>query len=97
MQSATKFEPDLDQVRQIVREVVMEVLELDSEELADDADFVDDYHCDSLKRLELVVTLEKRFKVRYPVSQADKMHSVDSVVDVTAARLAPEGEYHIRS
>lgn len=52
-----------------LRALVANALELPEEEVTDEADFTDDLQVDSLMALEIVVTLEKRYRVK--VSEAD--------------------------
>ena len=74
---------DQREIRRIVGEVVMDVLELELEELSDDADFHTDLGGDSIQRLELVVALEKRFDIQYALNDEARMNCIDDVVEIT--------------
>jgi acyl carrier protein len=77
-----------EEVRRVVRDAVTDVLELDPAELDDDADVSEEFEADSLKQLELVANLEKRFGIHY--SAADwsvGMTSVTGLVERTLPYL----------
>lgn len=69
-----------------LREIVAEVLEIETEELTDDGAFVEEYGADSLRAIEILVRLEKRFKVEIPQSELPNMANLNAVYDVVAAR-----------
>lgn len=74
---------DRDEIRRIAAEVVSEILELDADELRNDADFHTDLGGDSIQRLELIVTLEKRFGVHYSPGDERAMNCVNDIVTIT--------------
>ena len=47
-----------------VREIISEVLELEPGELTDDGSFVEDYGADSLRAIEILAQLEKKYGSR---------------------------------
>jgi acyl carrier protein len=59
-----------------LRHITAEVLELDPEEIADDADFVEAYGADSLRAIELLARIEKRYKLEIPQSELPNMQSL---------------------
>ncbi|MFR9673732.1 phosphopantetheine-binding protein [Streptomyces sp. TR02-1] len=48
-----------------LRRVLADVIDVGPEEIGDDTDFVNDLEVDSLLLLELVVVLEKRYRVKF--------------------------------
>jgi acyl carrier protein len=72
-----------DTVRGKVRQTMMSILELESQEMNDAAHFSDDFDGDSIQKLELIVTLEKEFNIHYAVEDAAEMNSVDQIVQIT--------------
>lgn len=79
---------DQREIRRIVGEVVMDVLELELEELSDNADFHTDLGGDSIQRLELVVALEKRFGIQYALNDEARMNCIDEVVEITQSYVS---------
>ncbi len=72
-------------MRAAIRQTVQDVLELEAEETRDDADFHADYDCDSVRKLDLIVALEKRFGVVYLPAEAEEMRTIDDAVRLTLA------------
>lgn len=69
-----------------LREIVAEVLELEPEELSDTGHFVDEYDADSLRAIEILARIEKRYKVEIPQSDLPRMSNLQAVYDVVAER-----------
>ncbi|MCT9933145.1 acyl carrier protein [Planotetraspora sp. A-T 1434] len=67
-----------------LREIVAEVLELEPEEVADAGDFVDEYDADSLRAIEILARIEKKYKVDIPQSELNDMRSLKAVYTVVA-------------
>ena len=45
---------------------------------------------DSLKHIELIVSVESRFRVRFKTAEVAKLNNVGDLIRVLAERLAPE-------
>ena len=67
-----------------LREIVAEVLELEPEEITDTADFVDEYDADSLRAIEILARIEKRYRVEIPQSELPKMQNLRAVFEEVA-------------
>jgi acyl carrier protein len=67
-----------------LREIVAEVLELEPEEIEDGADFVAEYEADSLRAIEILARIEKRYHVEIPQSELDRMRNLKAVYEVVA-------------
>lgn len=67
-----------------LREMVAEVLELEPAELTDDGDFVDEYEADSLRAIEILARIEKRYKVEIPQAELANMRNLAAVHEVVA-------------
>lgn len=67
-----------------IREIVATVLELEPEELTNESLFVEDHEADSLRAIEILARLEKKYKVEIPQSELPKMVNVSAVYDVVA-------------
>ncbi|MET8351531.1 MULTISPECIES: acyl carrier protein [Micromonospora] len=67
-----------------LREIVAEVLELEPEEVADTADFVEEYEADSLRAIEILARIEKRYRVEIPQAELNEMRSLKAVHEVVA-------------
>ncbi|MEM7554591.1 MAG: phosphopantetheine-binding protein [Cyanobacteria bacterium P01_A01_bin.84] len=74
---------ETNKLRNILREIIIEILELEAEELKDDLDFFDVYNADSVSFLELITAIEKRLKFHYVPHQVSSISCVDELVEVT--------------
>jgi acyl carrier protein len=67
-----------------LREIVAEVLELEPEEVTEGADFVEEYEADSLRAIEILARIEKKYKVEIPQSELSEMRNLKAVYEVVA-------------
>lgn len=63
-----------------VKEVVVEQLNVNADEVKIDSKFVEDLGADSLDVVELVMALEEKFEVEIPDEEAEKIATVEDVV-----------------
>ncbi|NLA57846.1 MAG: acyl carrier protein [Firmicutes bacterium] len=63
-----------------VKEIVVEQLGVDPDEVTNDASFVDDLGADSLDLVELVMALEEEFDLEIPDEDAEKITNVGDAV-----------------
>ena len=70
-----------------VKEVVGRVLETDSAEIADDANFVFDLGADSMQSLELVAGFEEEFEVELDEDKALEVQNLNDAVEFIAESL----------
>jgi len=68
-----------------VKEVVVEQLNVNEDEVKLESDFVEDLGADSLDVVELVMALEEKFEIEIPDSEAEKIKTVKDVVDYIEA------------
>jgi acyl carrier protein len=73
-----------DQHVEELREMVADVLELEPGELDDGADFVETYEADSLRAIEILARIEKRYKIEIPQSELPEMRNVKAVYEIVA-------------
>lgn len=64
-----------------VKEIVVEQLGVDEEEVSEQASFVDDLGADSLDIVELVMALEEEFDLEIPDNDAEKIVTVGDAVN----------------
>ena len=65
-----------------VKAVVAEILEKEVSEIADDALFVADLGMDSLRALEILAMMEKKYKIRIPSERLREMVNIQAVIKV---------------
>ena len=64
-----------------VKNIIVEQLGVDEEEVTPDASFVDDLGADSLDTVELVMALEEEFSIEIPDEDAEKITRVKEAVE----------------
>lgn len=73
--------------RRQLRELVADTLDVDPEELTDEALFVDDLEVDSLIALELAVTLERHYRVTISEQEMVSIRRFPDVYDLVVGKL----------
>jgi len=72
-------------IEERVKKIVAEQLGVKSEEVTNEASFVDDLGADSLDTVELVMALEEEFETEIPDEEAEKISTVQSAIDYITA------------
>ena len=71
---------DHDEIYDKVKEVIVEQLNVEEDDVIEDATFVDDLGADSLDIVELVMALEESFGVSIPDEDAEGIKTVGDAV-----------------
>ncbi|HEY7585333.1 MAG TPA: acyl carrier protein [Candidatus Deferrimicrobiaceae bacterium] len=72
-------------VEKKVKEIVAEQLGKDEGEITTSASFIDDLGADSLDIVELVMKMEEEFGIEIPDEEAEKIKTVNDVVEYIKA------------
>lgn len=64
-----------------VRDIVVEQLGVEADEVTEESTFIDDLGADSLDIVELIMAFEEAFNVEIPDEEAEKIKSVKDVVE----------------
>lgn len=64
-----------------VKEIIVEQLGVDSEEVTPEASFIDDLGADSLDTVELVMAFEEEFNIEIPDEEAEKILTVKDAIE----------------
>ena len=65
-----------------IRELVANILEVETDELAMETNFINDLNADSLMALEILATLEKKYKIKISEELLVKMTDLHNVIHV---------------
>ncbi|NLB78853.1 MAG: acyl carrier protein [Clostridiaceae bacterium] len=68
-----------------VKDIIVEQLGVDEEEIKMEASFIDDLGADSLDIVELIMALEEEFELEIPDKEAEKIASVGDAVEYIKA------------
>ncbi|HGE72342.1 MAG: acyl carrier protein [Candidatus Poribacteria bacterium] len=64
-----------------IKEIIMEQLGVDEDQITPEASFIDDLGADSLDTVELVMAFEEEFNIEIPDEDAEKIRTVQDVID----------------
>ena len=71
-----------------VKELIVDQLGAEADEVTSDASFTDDLGADSLDIVELVMAFEEAFELEIPDEDAEKIQSVGDAVEYMKQRTA---------
>jgi acyl carrier protein len=77
-----------DDMRAQVKDVVCDILGLDTDEVTETSLFVDDHDSDSMRAIEILAALEITFEVIIPQSQLEHMINLAGIYQVLQDCLA---------
>ena len=70
------------------KEIIVDRLGVDPNEITDDASFIDDLGADSLDTVELVMAFEEEFNLEIPDEDAEKLTTVGSALKYLEKRMS---------
>jgi acyl carrier protein len=85
----TMEEPTKDgaSIKERIRKIIIEHLDVDPEKVTDTANFIDDLGADSLDNVELVMAFEEEFDVEIPDDAAERLQTVGQAVAFLTEKL----------
>jgi acyl carrier protein len=84
------FNPDKNatlSVKERLKRIVMEQLQVNEFELTDAASFTEDLGADSLDQVELVMTCEQEFDIEIPDEEVEKIRTLSDAVNYLASKI----------
>lgn len=70
-----------------VKKIIIDQLGVNEDQVTQDASFVDDLGADSLDTVELVMALEEEFGIEIPDEDAEKIKTVNEVVNYVSEHI----------
>ncbi len=70
-----------------VRKIICRELDVEEDDVRPESSFVDDLGADSLDTVELVMALEEEFSIEIPDGDAEKITTVQSVLDYITEKM----------
>ena len=70
-----------------IKEIIVEQLGVDADQITPDASFIDDLGADSLDTVELVMAFEDEFDIEIPDEDAEKIRTFRNVIEYMNANL----------
>ena len=77
--------------REELRRTVADVLDVDVSDVTDDAHFVNDLEVDSLIALEVMVVLERKYRVKLVEAELRQVTTLDRAYALLAGKLRDRG------
>ncbi|MDP8275523.1 MAG: acyl carrier protein [Candidatus Euphemobacter frigidus] len=71
----------MEDVSKKVKDIIVEQLGVNPDEITPEASFIDDLGADSLDTVELVMALEEGFGIEVPDEDAEKLTTVGGAID----------------
>ena len=68
-----------------VKQIIVDQLGIDENEIAMESSFIDDLGADSLDIVELIMALEEEFNIEIPDEEAEKISTVGDIVEYIKA------------
>ncbi len=65
-----------------LRAIIADIVEIDEVKITPDANFVEDLGMDSMMALEILATVEKKYKLKIPEENLTKMTNLKQVVEL---------------
>lgn len=77
--------------KEIIIGLIADILEVETEDITDTADFKEDLDADSLRAIEILVQVEKKLKIKIPQEELLRMNTLSGVYAVVEERLIVAG------
>ena len=74
-----------EEIKGKIKDIIVDKNGLDPKEVTDNAHFETDLGMDSLDRVELVMEIEKEFKISVPDAEAEKAYTLNDCVEIVDA------------
>ena len=75
-------------MKEKIKNIVAEILDLEENEIKDDAKIIDDLGAESIEVMEIVMELEDEYDVEVPTVDVLNLVKVDDIVKYVEAKLA---------
>lgn len=79
---------DAKNIEERVKNIIVEQLRVEPDQVKPEAQFVNDLGADSLDTVELIMALEEEFDIEIPDEQAEKIKTVGEALDHIKAKAA---------
>jgi acyl carrier protein len=74
-------------IEERIKEIIVEQLGVDEDEVGAEASFIDDLGADSLDTVELVMAFEEEFNIEIPDEDAEGIATVQDAIDYIKANV----------
>ena len=78
---------EITEIKTRVKKAVANVLEMDQNDISDDANFIFDLGADSMQSMLLIAAFEEEFDIEMELEKAQEIQSISGAVDFIATYL----------
>jgi acyl carrier protein len=83
-------EMKMEEITSRLKEIVMDRLDVEEDQIKPEASFVEDLGADSLDIVELIMGIEEEFDIEIPDEDAEKLTNVGEAMDYIKGKLGVE-------
>jgi acyl carrier protein len=83
-------EMKMEEITARLKEIVMDRLDVEEDQIKPEASFVEDLGADSLDIVELIMGIEEEFDIEIPDEDAEKLTNVGEAMDYIKGKLGVE-------
>jgi acyl carrier protein len=83
-------EMKMDEITARLKEIVMDRLDVEEDQIKPEASFVEDFGADSLDIVELIMGIEEVFDIEIPDEDAEKLTNVGEAMEYIKGKLGVE-------
>ncbi|MDP3791296.1 MAG: acyl carrier protein [Candidatus Omnitrophota bacterium] len=65
-----------------IRDIIAEIVEIEPDKITPDANFVEDLGMDSMMALEILASIEKKYKLRIPEENLTKVTTLNKTIEI---------------
>ncbi len=69
-------------IDQDVRKLIADIIEMEPDQIAPDAHLVEDLGMDSMMALEILASIEKKFRIKIPEEDLPKITTLNKAIDL---------------
>ncbi|MFY9383279.1 MAG: acyl carrier protein [Acetomicrobium sp.] len=80
----------IEEIKDKLKQIVIERLDVDEDQITPDASFVEDLGADSLDIVELIMGIEEEFDIEIPDEDAEKLTTVGGALEYIKSKLGME-------
>jgi len=80
----------MDEITTRLKEIVMDRLDVEEDQIKPEASFVEDFGADSLDIVELIMGIEEVFDIEIPDEDAEKLTNVGEAMEYIKGKLGVE-------
>jgi acyl carrier protein len=85
------MEKDMGKIYDELREIIAEIIEVEPDEIEKDSHFVMDFGADSMMALEILASIEKKYKIIIPEEELPNMITMEKIIGATEKYISRKG------